>query len=47
MDNFQPDEVIHSVQSLMKNDTVWIILWVTTHNVILYVTTTLPTVVLR
>ena len=46
MDNYQPDGVIHSVQALMKNYMVQMIMWVTTHNVMLCVTINLPIVVL-
>ena len=46
MDNYQPDSIICSILVLMKNGMVQMIMWVTTHNVILCVTTTLHMLVL-
>ena len=39
--------VMCNVHALMQNDAVWIMLWVTTHKVIVYDTTTLTMAVLE
>ena len=43
-----PDRWCHMFHaSTYKDDTAWIILWVTAHNMMLYATTTMPMVVLK
>ena len=46
-DNYQADVVMCNMQVFMQNGMIWMIMQVTTYNVILCVTLALPTVVLK